>query len=57
MEACFSGAGPESWGAGVGYEPFALEGEILVLSSLPSVGWHAWGGVYGEIVSQPLLPA
>lgn len=37
--------------------PLLLREKLWVLSSLPIVGRHTRDGVYGEIVSQPLLPA
>ena len=40
----------------VGYEPLLLREKLQVLTSLPFVGCNARGGVYGEILSLPLLP-
>jgi len=41
----------------VGYEPFTLQGEAPgFVRSLLIVGHHAKGGVFGETISQPLLP-
>lgn len=41
----------------MGFKPFTPQGEALVLSSLPTVVRSARDEVYGEIVTQPLLPA
>lgn len=37
--------------------PLLLREKLWFLSSLPIVGRHTRGGVYGEMGSQPLLPA
>ena len=41
----------------VGYQPFALRKKLRALSFLLTMGRCTRGGVCGEIVPQPLLPA
>lgn len=56
--AHLSGAGLKSWGADGWFKPLLLREKLKVLSSLLTVGHHCvGGGVYGETMSQPLLPA
>lgn len=43
--------GCQNWGS----NPSLLREKLGVVSSFLSVGRHAGGGVYGEIVSQSLL--
>ena len=39
-----------------GSSPLLLREKLRVVSSLPILGLHAKGVVYGKILSQPLLP-
>lgn len=58
LGAPLSGAGLKGLGVpGVGSNPWVFREKLQDLSSLPNVGGGAMGVVYGQTVSQPLLPA
>ena len=40
-----------------GSNPLLVSEKLQVSNSIPTMGHHAQGGVSGEILSQPLLPA
>lgn len=57
LGAHLSGTGLKSWGYLMwGSNTSLLRDKLWVLSSLPTVGCCAGGKVYGQVVSQPLLP-
>ena len=57
LEAHLSTVCSKSWDAQCGSKPLAPQGEVPGLEFPPDCKTHARGRVYGEIVSQPLLPS
>lgn len=57
LGAHLSFAGLVSWGDPCGFQsPSVLSKKLRVVSSFPIVGGSAGGGVFGKVVSRPLLP-